>query len=48
MILPVVFYDYEASSPILRDGRGLRVSDNTAHRRISGPDTEETSLAWRK
>jgi len=48
LILPVVLYGCETSSPTLRDERRLRVFENRVFRRIFGPKTEELTEEWRK
>jgi len=48
IILPVVLYGCETWSLTLREGRGLRVSDNRVLRRIFGPKRDEVKGEWRK
>jgi hypothetical protein len=43
IILPVVLYGYETRSPILREGRRLRIFENTVVRRIFGPKRNEVT-----
>ena len=48
IILPVVLYECETWSLILRDERGLRVYENGVLRRIFGPKRNEVTGEWRK
>jgi len=48
MILPVVLYEYETWSIILREERKLRVFKNKVLRRIFGPKRDEVTGEWRK
>jgi hypothetical protein len=45
--LPVVLYGCETWPLILREENRLRVFENTAMRRISGPKTDEITGYWR-
>ena len=47
-ILPIVLYRFETWSPILREERWLRVSENRVMRRIFGPNRDEVTTEWRK
>jgi hypothetical protein len=48
MILPVVLYGCETWSLTLRDEHKLRVFENRALRRITGPKRDEVTGEWRK
>jgi hypothetical protein len=48
IILPVVLYGCETWSLILREERGLRVSENRVLRRIFGPKRGKVRRDWRK
>jgi len=48
IILPVVFYECETWSLILRDERRLRVFENRDLRRIFGTKRDEVTGEWRK
>jgi hypothetical protein len=48
MILPVVLYECDTWSLILRGGHRLRVSENRVLMRIFGPKREEVAGGWRK
>jgi hypothetical protein len=48
MILPVVLYECEAWSPILREEHRLRVFENRVLRSIFGPKRDEETGEWRK
>ena len=43
IILPVVLYEYETWSLTLREGRRLRVFENTVSRRVFGPKRDEVT-----
>jgi len=47
-VLPVVLSGCDTWSLTLRDGRRLRVSENSVLRRISGPKRDEVTEEWRK
>jgi len=48
IILPVVLYEYETLSLILREERRLRMLENRLLRRIFGPKRDEVTGEWRK
>jgi len=48
IILPVVLYECETWSLILREERKLRVFENMVVRRIFGPRREEVKGEWRR
>jgi hypothetical protein len=48
VILPVVLYDCESWSLILREESWLRVFENKVLRRIFGPKRDEVTGEWRK
>jgi hypothetical protein len=48
IILPVVLYECETWSLILREEHRLRVSENWVLRRIFGPKRDEVTGSWRK
>jgi len=48
IILPVVLYECETWSLILREERNLRVFENMVLRRIFGPRREEVTGEWRR
>jgi hypothetical protein len=48
VILPVVLYGCETSSPTLREKHRLRVFGNRVLRRIFGPKRNEVTEGWRK
>ena len=47
-VLPVVLSGCDTWSLTLRDGRRLRVFENSVLRRISGPKRDEVTEEWRK
>ena len=47
-ILPFVLYGFETWSLTLREGRRLRVFENSVLRRIFGPKRDEVTGEWRK
>jgi hypothetical protein len=48
IILPVVLYGCETSSPTLRAEHRLKVFENRVLRRIFGPKRDEVTGEWRK
>jgi hypothetical protein len=48
IILPVVLYECDTWSVTAREEHRLRVFENTALRRISGPKREELGRGWGK
>jgi hypothetical protein len=48
IILPVVLYGRETSSPTLMEEGGLRVFQNRVLRRVLGPKRDEVTGEWRK
>ena len=48
IILPVVLYECETWSLILREESRLRVFENRVLRRIFGPKRDEVTGEWRK
>jgi hypothetical protein len=48
IILPVVLYECETWSLILREERRLRVFENRVLRRVFGPNRDEVTGEWRK
>jgi hypothetical protein len=48
IILPVVLYERETWSHILKDEHRLRVFENTVLRGIFGPKRGEVTVGWRK
>jgi hypothetical protein len=48
IILPVVLYECETWSLVLREGHRLRVFENRVLIRIFGPKSDEVSGEWRK
>jgi len=48
MVLPVVLYECETWSLILREDHRLRVFENRVLRRIFGPKRDEVTGPWRK
>jgi hypothetical protein len=48
IILPLVLYEFETWSQILREEHRLRVFENRVLRRIFGPKRDEVKGEWRK
>jgi len=48
IILPIVLYGSETWSLTLREERKLRMFENMASRRISGPRRDEVTGEWRR
>jgi hypothetical protein len=48
VILPDFLYESETWSLTWREGRSLRVYENTVPRRIFGPKRDEVTGEWRK